>query len=174
MQDGKLSYVIDLIKKLDADKENLPKDSWHDIKTVSLKAWCRRNDTRKIVDTEYNYGEVYVVRERLYIQHGSIKEEMIDKIFHNQLCECLKKEIEHFRTHDDYEVMKSTLKTKANLHNTLFGVHLSFSSNGKICVMNKDEEERPITTEEIKMLLEKYEKLEECLSNLTNEVNIVY
>lgn len=48
--DGKLSYLLSLIEKFNADKDNLPKkDSMFgepEVKTTSLKAWIKRNDTK--------------------------------------------------------------------------------------------------------------------------------
>ena len=44
--DGKLSYILCLVDKFNAEKDGLPKDSWGNIKTVSLKAWINRNDTK--------------------------------------------------------------------------------------------------------------------------------
>lgn len=42
MQDGKLSYILELAEKFKQDKETLPKDKWEDVKTVSLKAWIKK------------------------------------------------------------------------------------------------------------------------------------
>ena len=46
MQDGVLSYLLFLIEKFNEDKENMPKDSWGHVKTVSLKAWIKKNDNK--------------------------------------------------------------------------------------------------------------------------------
>ena len=32
----------------------------------------------------------------------------VDEIFHRQLCECAKQEQEYFKTHDEYEILKSS------------------------------------------------------------------
>lgn len=174
MQEGRLGYIIELMKKLNKDKPNLPKDNWGDnIKTVSLKAWLKRNDTRHIVDTDYHYGEVLVLSERVYIQCGFC-DGFINKIFHRQLCECLRKEMQYFKTHDEYEILKTSLKEKANATQTYFGVKLGFSSSGAITIWNDNDEERPITIEEIKDLLEKYDRLEKYIASLTAETHIVY
>lgn len=64
MADGKLSYLLSLIEKFNSDKENLPKkDSMFgepEVKTTSLKAWIKRNDTKypqKMIDDWFKYGK---------------------------------------------------------------------------------------------------------------------
>ena len=78
--DGKLSYILGLVDKFNAEKDSLPKDSWGNIKTVSLKAWINRNDTkygksdyRRIIDSCYDYGKVYFVNCDRWITNNMAK-----------------------------------------------------------------------------------------------------
>lgn len=56
MTNGKLSYVINLVNKFDNEKETLPKDSYGEVKTVSLKAWLKRNDSEQVIDNYFKCG----------------------------------------------------------------------------------------------------------------------
>ena len=58
MQDNKLSYILALAEKFEKDKENMPIDNWGDVKTVSLKAWIKKNDERNLIDNSYQYGSI--------------------------------------------------------------------------------------------------------------------
>ena len=73
MQDGNLSYILNLVEKFEKEKENLTKDQYGCIKTVSLKAWIIKNDSRKLIDNHYSYGRINFTGER-NIQN--IKKEM--------------------------------------------------------------------------------------------------
>ena len=56
---GACTYMLNLINKYLDEKDNLPKDSWGNVKTVSLKTWLKKNDSWKIVDDHYHYGSYY-------------------------------------------------------------------------------------------------------------------
>ena len=58
IQDNKLSYILALSEKFEKDKEDVPTDNWGDVKTVSLKAWIKRNDKRNLIDNSYQYGSI--------------------------------------------------------------------------------------------------------------------
>lgn len=58
IQDGKLSYILDLTEKFEKDKGTMPTDSFGYVKTVSFKAWLKRNDNRNLIANSYGYGEI--------------------------------------------------------------------------------------------------------------------
>ena len=90
MQDGKLSYILALIDKFNEDKAALPQDKWGCVKTVSLIAWVKRNDTkydRPIVNCEYNYGKYYLlgIKRNLtnrYRGDYDTYDDLVDEAFH--------------------------------------------------------------------------------------------
>ena len=41
----------------------MPKDGWGEVKTVSLKAWLKRNDSRHLIDDSYIYGDIKLLNE---------------------------------------------------------------------------------------------------------------
>lgn len=178
MNNGELTYILELSKKFKKDREELPKDSWGNVKTVSLKAWLKRNDTKHKCDTSYHYGEIYFLGCRRHINYIGEKnyyetfDDYVDEIFHIQLERCLEKEKRYFLDHDEYSILKR--KFEERKHNTTFGVHIKSWSSGKMCVADDNGNEREITIEELKYLLSKYEELDRVVEKITAETNIRY
>lgn len=179
--DGKLSYLLDLIDKFNKDKENLPKDNWGEVKTVSLKAWINRNDKRyerKIIDNTYTIGEYRLLGCKRNINSDykgtyDTYDDLIDELFHRQLEECERVEKKWFLEHDEYSILKEKFRNKK--YNTTFGVNISTWGSGRICICDeKSENERDITLNELKELLAKYEELDKLVEKMTSEVNIKY
>ena len=114
MTDGKLSYLLSLIEKFNADKESLPMDNWGYIKTVSLKAWIKRNDTKysqKVIDDYYHYGKYNLLgceRDITMECNGEYDyyDDLVDEVFRRQLMECEKEERKYFDEHDEYSILK--------------------------------------------------------------------
>lgn len=177
MKDGKLSYILNLAQKLEKDKENMSVDQWGDVKTISLKAWIKRNDDRKLIDFTYKYGNIRFLAER-NIQSVNLKgaydtyDNYVDEIFHRQLKECEQMEHEYFLEHDEYSILKQKFRDKK--YCTTFGVHINIWSNGRICVCDKNENERDITIDELKYLLGKYDELDRLVEKITAQTNIKY
>lgn len=182
LQDGKLSYLLSLIKKFNVEKDSLPKDGYGNVKTVSLKAWIKRNDTkyyRPIIDDYCNYGEYCILGMQRWITNNNKRyydtfEDLVDELFHRQLKECEKEEHKYFLKHDEYSILKQKFRCR-NFYTT-FGVNIGDCSDGKLYVYSNDNDEdrREITIEELKDLLYKYEQLEALVEKLTAETNIVY
>ena len=177
MTDGKLSYILELAKKYEEEKELLPKNNWGSVKTVSLKAWLRRNDVRNIVDRDYRYGNIrffFCERHIGSINGGyyyGVYKDYVDEIFHRQLNACEREEKKYFLEHDEYSILKRKFRDRK--YGTTFGVHIADWSNGRLTVVD-DDNERDITIDELKELLEKYEQLDRFVEKLTAETHIVY
>lgn len=58
---NKASTILAILEKFDAVKDSLPVDSMGYVKTVSLKAWLKKNDPDGIFDTYYRYGSYSLV-----------------------------------------------------------------------------------------------------------------
>ena len=88
MQDGKMSCLLDLIGKYNQDASSLPKDKNGIVKTVSLKAWIRRNDKKNVVDIDYNTGSIRLLQCRRRIQYPNgakscdVHDDLVDELFH--------------------------------------------------------------------------------------------
>lgn len=185
MQDGKLSYILALIDKFNEDKTTLPKDKWGAVKTVSLIAWIKRNDTkydRPIIDIMYNYGRYYLLGMHRYIMHQykgtyDTHNDLVDEAFHRQLKECKQQEEKYFLEHDEYSVLKERFRKKK--YNTTFGVHIATCSDGNIYIYEGsdgfyDSAKREITIDELKYMLVKYDELDQLVAKITAETNIVF
>lgn len=180
MTDGKLSYLLSLIEKFEGEKGTLPKDKYGYIKTVSLKAWVKRNDTkyeRPIIDDYYDHGRYKILGSERHIQYNSkgnydTYDDLVDESFHRQLLECKKEEKKYFAEHDEYSILKK--KFRERNHHTTFGVHICDWSNGRLTVADDDDNERDITIDELKELLAKYAQLDALVEKLTAETHIVY
>lgn len=189
MQNGKLSYILELVDKFNKDKSTLPKDTYGNIKTISLKAWINRNDTKygntdytRIIDSWYLYGRINLLGCERWITWNDFENEKanydtyanyVDEIFHRQLKQCLKMEDEYFRAHDEYEILKDKFRNKD--YSTTFGVHIGMCSNGCIYIYDDDEDKkREITIDELKYFLSKYEELDMLVEKITKETKIKY
>ena len=186
LQDGKLSYLLYLIDKFKEDYDSLAKQKSifgnEEVKTVSLKAWIKRTDTkynRPIIDDSYKYGEYYILGSRRNITSNSkytydTYEDLVDEIFHRQLKECEDKERKYFTEHDEYSILKKKFRDRN--YNTTFGVRICDWSSGRLTIRDNENEdlERDITIDELKDLLSKYEQLDSLVEKLTAETHIVY
>ena len=192
MQNGKLSYILELVDKFNRDKSTLPKDAYGKVKTVSLKAWINRNDTKygntdytRIIDSWYNYGKIHFLGCERWITWNDFEDKKsyssydiyanyVDEIFHRQLKQCLKMENEYFRAHDEYEILKNKFRNKN--YPTTFGVNIRMRSNDCIYVYEAEGErrEREITIDELKYLLSKYDELDKLVEKITKETKIKY
>lgn len=184
MQDGKMSYLLSLIEKFNADKESLPKRESifgeAEVKTTSLKAWIKRNDTKypqKIIDDWYKYGKYNLLGCERNIQSNrkgdyDYYEDLVDEVFRRQLIECENAEQKYFREHDEYSILKKKFEEKQRQYGTTFGVSIVTGSRG-VHVGDFDNS-RDITIDELKELLTKYEQLDALVEKLTAETHIVY
>lgn len=182
--DGKLSYLLSLIEKFNTDKENLSKkDSMFgepEVKTISLKAWIKRNDTKysqKVIDDWYKYGKYNILGCERNIQSNTREtydyyEDLVDEVFHRQLIKCEKEEQKYFYEHDKYSILKKKFEEKRQQYGTTFGVGIVTGSCG--ISVGDFEDHRDITIEELEQLLSKYDQLDAFVEKLSKETNIVY
>lgn len=188
MYDGKLSYILNLFDKFNNDVENLSRDKNGYIRTVSLKAWIKKNDTKygttdhsRLIDAWYKYGEIYFLGCRRYIQNPNFLSmkgytfdthaNYVDEIFHRALIELLRKENQYFKEHDEYEILKSKF-----IHSNHYelGIHIGYSSNGNVSIYDENDNSRPITIEELKLILDKYAEIEAFVEEVKKTVNITF
>lgn len=178
IQDGKLSYLLDLAEKFEKDKENMPTDRLGYVKTVSLKAWLRRNDNRNLIANTYEYGGIRGSNGRNILcinRKGRFDtyDDYVDELFHQQLKECERLEHNYFLEHDEYSILKEKFRDR-EYYNTTFGVNV-YDQGEDIFVCDPDGDgERKITIEELRYLLEKYEELDKLIEKITAETDIRY
>lgn len=115
MCDGIASYLLDILKKWEKEKDTLPKDQFGNPKTVSKKAWIKRNDKRKIIDIEYRIGSYSLFSNRFsdmtttcpttdygYSQEYT-GEHIAHQWFHDLLRELYLEEKKYFKEHDPFQ-----------------------------------------------------------------------
>lgn len=179
---GMLDYILDLAKKWQKDKDALPKEHWGGVKTVSKKAWIKRNDTKKALSYDYDIGSIRVsglpsrrifnLEDRNYYEK---KDDFIDEAFHNILMDCLGEEKKYFRSHDEYQVLADKVQSEFE-HNrySSFGLTIVQGSQGLwISDGSKDwdKNKRRLTLAELKKLVELNDKLKEFEQLLAKEEN---
>lgn len=178
-QEGKLSYILALTEKFNEERETMPKDQFGHVKTVSLKSWIKRNDTkynRPILDDHYKHGEYFLLgsyRNIKYNNKGSwdTYDDFVDEMFHRQLKKCEEEENVYFHNHDEYSILKSTFREKMDKYGTTFGVPIVVGGG---VFVGDFEKYREITIDELKDMLSKYEQLDIAIEKLTAEIHIVY
>lgn len=181
MQQGKMTYLLNLIEKFNKEKNDLPKNDWGQVKTVSLKAWLKRNDHEQLIDNYYHYGTIRFLNIERHIENADHKrymydtfENFVDECFHRQLVKCKQMEKEYFLSHDEYSILKKEFREYAEKHGTTFNVDIMWSSDGKVYVYETMENKREITIDELKLLIGKYNELEAFIDSLSFDINIVY
>lgn len=183
MTDGMLTYLLKLAEKLDAERDKIPKDKWGDIRTNSLQAWLKRNDTRGVCVTDaYFVGKIrtcayegctYSLPDRRIQslnQKGSYEyyDDYINEAFHKILYELCNEERAYFESHDEYCILAQKAKEVINTYGS-FGGNIYTSSNGEIGVYRDDpyKTSRPLTKEELEILIEKGRKAKEFMDELS-------
>lgn len=175
LTEGQLSYVMGLIDKLKRDKDTLALDQWGDIKTVSLIAWIKRNDTKygnPIVSTYHTYGMAKVLGVGKYIQReGDTHDDYVDEVFHAALVECVEREQGYFLAHDEYSILKEKFRNRG--FKSTFGVKI-FDYLDKMVIEDEEGNGRPATLEELQELNAKCEQVQALIERLTLETHITY
>ena len=177
-ENGKMSYILDLINKYVEDLPTLKKDSYGHVKTVSLKAWLKKNDPLKMVDDWYQYGQIDFLRTKrsytsLYITNPNIKDEAINSVdirLNETLRKLKSKEDSYFATHDPYSIEENEFETNGR---PSFGNHIIYGSSG-VFVRDDNGNDRKLTLEELQLLNEGARKLEEYRKELSKEINITF
>lgn len=179
MNDGKLSYILALVEKFENEKKNLPQDNCGYVKTVSLKAWLKRNDNQSLIDDRFNYGTIKFMgvggRNIQYIDmmdRWNIFEDYIDEVFNKQLNECEGLEKKYFLEHDEYSILKKKWENYILKYNIDFGVCILYKG-GDIYIANEEDsmEYREITVDELKYLISKYEEVDKIVEKLEKEIS---
>lgn len=129
------TYMLNLINKYLVEKDNLPKDTYGYVKTVSLKAWLKKNDPWKVVDDHYHYGSYYFAK-REYSNFGTLtpipawtsntpyynqEGKIVDLWFHDVLEILYYEEMKYFNDHDPLILKIRKIVDYGNLYGS-FGI----------------------------------------------------
>lgn len=177
--DGKMTYILKLIEKYENEKDSLPQEKkWGMPKTVSFKAWIRRNNSLKMIDGTYDYGKIRFLKINKNIQRaGELAyldsfEDIVDECFHRVMEECQVQEEAYFRSNDEYTVLK--LQVLNRYHITTFGVKVITDSNNDIYIANEMGVKRLITLEELRQLTDGYKELDNMVRKMAKKFDITY
>lgn len=113
-QKGNATYLLNIIDKYIAEKDSMPKDKYGYVKTVSLKAWLKKNDPRHIIDDSWHYGNYHFVgREYSFFGTRSVRPVWSTKLpyydeennvvnfwFHDLVVDLCENEDKWYRDHD--------------------------------------------------------------------------
>ena len=170
--EGKLTRILMASEKFNTEKEKLPKDSYGDVKTVSLIAWIKRNNFNDIIDTTYHYGEFYLfgmkrkfweINEKRFYDHF---DNIIDEAFNRTLTFLLTEERDYFANNDPYAIKFKEVK---NNPFTGYVVDYGYSSDGKMWVTNKDGSKKYLGVEEFDKILEAANKIKTYADKIKKE-----
>lgn len=182
--DYKLTEIKRIVDLYRASRDDLKYDSYGSVKTVSLKAWIKRNDTTHIFDIEYSVGRTKGFYPAAYLQDlalvndikgvGDRFENWVNNLFVETCYKLRTEEINYFNATDPYEVAKSALRRYSERYSTTFNKHLGFCSDGNIFVYEdsecEDVKKHTISINEISEMLEKYQLLEKVDKLLTEDI----
>lgn len=176
-QNGKMSEILRLINLYQTDKENGKlkfEIKWgkQEVKTVSFKAWLKKNDTMKLCDDFYKYGHCYFLKDE-YIQNITNKEEVVNIRLNIEIELLKREERKYFLDHDEQTILECKLEKFIDNYGTI-GFNCLTGSRG--LRFGTFESDRKFTIEEMKMLISKYEELEKFKKNLSVEIvnNLIF
>lgn len=174
-RDGVASYMLDLFEKWENEKDSLSKDKYGHIRTVSKKAWIKRNDPRKIL-SEFDLGTYYLFRQRFSSfgtvcpveRHGRdmvyTGSHIVEQWFHNLLDELFYQEKKHFEDTDPYMIKIKKIKELGSFYGSIFNVKElnDIVWNGTVLVSEKN----------VDAYLKAYEALGESMKEIEEQLLI--
>lgn len=169
---GKLSYILDICKKFESEKEKLKRSKETRIIPRSvLSNWIKKNDSMKLFNRTLNLGAVQMYGCTRNIQNSMLTksatldtyDNYVDEIFHRCLMRCKAEEVDHFLQHDPYSIGMKNLLYEIQLHNTTFGLPLVIKSDNEILIEAESGCERNLTESEINSLKRSYEDLDKFM-----------
>jgi hypothetical protein len=182
--DYKLTEIKRIVDLYRASRDELKYDSYGSVKTVSLKAWIKRNDPAHVFDIEYSVGRTKGFYPEAYLQDlalvndikgvGDRFENWVNNLFVETCYKLRTEEINYFNSTDSYEVAKTALRQYSERYSTTFNKHLGFCSDGNIFVYEdgegEDVKKHNISIIEISEMLKKYRLLEKVDKLLTEGI----
>lgn len=132
LKDGVATYLLNLLTKWEKEKDTLPKDNYGYPKTVSKKAWIRRNDKREIINIEYDIGTYYLFKTKFLemtttcpsTEYGYHLEytgnHIVHQWFHDLLKQLAQEERKYFKKHDPFQIKLKKVKDYGNQYREYF------------------------------------------------------
>lgn len=175
--DGIGTYMFEILTKWEKEKDNLPKDIYGSPKTVSKKAWLKRNDPRTIIDNSYKIGSYYMFKDKIKCmdlttpstEWGNMDtytgEHIIHQWYHSLCNKLYIEEKAYFKTIDTFEIKKSKVIEFGERYRTVF----DNEDIGNIVWNNKSS---GVTESQLDIFIAAYEELEKSIEVIsTNMIN---
>lgn len=174
VKDNIASYLLNIFTKWENEKDSLPKNKWNLPKVQSFKPWIKRNDDRKMIDTDYEIGSYYLFGTK-YTEMSSIcpntengyamiytGDNIVNQWFHDLCIELYNKEEAYFKMTNPIQIKISQVKEYAKKFNIYFD-----SKKINDIVWNNDVN---ITEQELDIYLNAYEKIRKYINSITEDV----
>jgi len=133
VRDGIGTYMLDLLNKWEIDSQTLPKEQfWDTVKTVSKKAWLKRNDPRVFVNDNRKVGRYFLLGTSYgalsticpTTEHGFnmayTGENIVNQWFHDLCVYLYEAEARYFKEHDSYQIKIQGLRDLSSQYRTCF------------------------------------------------------
>lgn len=174
LKEGLGTYVLKILKKWESEKDSLPKNQFGSPKTVSKKAWIKRNDPHKIIDIDYKIGTYYLFKTKFkelsticpstasgYSMHYT-GESIVHQWFHDLCEELYFKEKRYFEEHDTKEIKIAKVKNLGNRYGIVFN-----NKNLNDIIWNGKKD---VTEEELDAFTAAYEELEQKIHEISSKL----
>lgn len=168
------SYLLNILTKWENEKDSLSKDSYNNIKTVSKKAWIKRNDERKIIDIDYKIGKYFLFGTEYktmslicpYTEYGYrllyTDGNVVNQWFHDLCIKLYLEEKQYFESVNPVEIKISQVKKCVEKYHVYFD-----SKKVNDIAWNNDKN---ITEKELDIYLDAYKKIEDYIVKTTKDV----
>jgi hypothetical protein len=178
VEDGIASYMINILTKWENEKDSLPKDNYGSPKTVSKKAWIKKNDERKIINIEYSIGNYYLFGTKYTsmsltcptTEHGYqlfyTDDDIVNQWFHDLCIKLYRKEVEYFESINPFDIKLNKVHEYANQYGILDNKKLNdikYTNSGY-----KDN----VTEKELDIFIEAYEQIEKYYEVTIVDLNL--
>lgn len=178
MYKGAMSQILLLITEFKKKKGSLEKDKFGAVTPNAMRKWVSEQDTSVIINT--NNGNFFIGNfkgniDTVFLRdYHKIYNNIVDEVFHRTLMYLEREEIAYFKSTDKYCISTSSLREMMRKYHTTFGIDL-IDYCGDIYIRGKDaRSKRPLTIEEINILIDKYNQLQKYIDSITSEINITY
>lgn len=172
MKDGVGSYLLNILTKWENEKDELPKDQYGNPKSVSVKAWIKRNDPRGIIDTKFNIGHYTlfgthhttmstVCQDTKYSNLEYIGEHIVHQWFHDLCEELYWEERKYFKEHDPVQLKLRKIREYADKRILFDNEELN-----EIIFKNKED----VPEERLDKYIEAYERIENEIKRISEEL----
>lgn len=177
MKEGIGTYLLNILKRWESEKDSLPKDQYGHPKTVSKKAWIKRNDPHKIIDITYTLGK-YHLFGRKFLEMSTICPStdygysmeytgkfVVHQWFHDLCQELYYQEKKHFEAHDTKEIKLKEVRELGHSYGVIFD---NQTLNDIVWNSKKD-----VTEEELDAFIAAYKELEEKIQEISKKLETV-